>query len=231
VSSGALLMVSAPGAAAASESAKQIVLAAISATKTATSVRVVGSVTSGTQTIGLSVRASDADQGLGTITINGATVKLVRTGKNVYFNADAAFWTQNDGAAAAVYAGQWVSATASSANGKSFAEFLGASALTKLIFSGSTVSDSTFKKASNATVAGVKVSAIVGTNTADGTKGTVYIARSGKPYIVELTKTNKTSTSKLVFSAYNQPVHAKVPKHAITIEQLEQRAAAQAAAS
>ena len=72
--------------------------------------------------------------------------------------------------------------------------------------------------------------AITGTSTTDGTTGTVYIARTGKPYIIELTKTDKSGSSKLAFSAYNRPVHATVPPHPITLSKLEQRAAANVAA-
>ena len=230
VSCGALLIASGAVAGAAAASAKQIVMNSIAASKTASSVRVVGSVISGSQTIGLSVSASDANQGHGTITINGGVVKIVRHGASVYFNANATFWSQSGGAAAAGFAGQWVSTSATGTDGKSFSEFLGSAALFKQIFSGSNVSESTFVLEHNTIVSGVRVYAITATNTTDGTTGVVYIARTGKPYIVELTKTEKTDSSKLVFSAYNQPVHAKVPPHSITLKKLEQEAAANAAA-
>jgi len=229
VSCGALLVANGGGASAASSNAKQLVINAIAATETASSVQVVGTVTSPSQTIGLSVRALNANQGLGTITINGAAVKIVRLGARVYFNADAAFWTQNAGASAAVYAGQWVSTSATGSDGKSFSEFLGSAALFKQLFSGSNLNQSTFTQGPNTTVAGVPVVAVTGKNATNATTGIVYIARTGKPYIIELTKTDKTGSSRLVFSAYDRPVHAKAPKHSVTIQQLEKQAAAGAA--
>jgi hypothetical protein len=223
VSRGALLITS-PGAGAASANAKQLVESAIANTKTATSVEVVGNVITASQTIGLNVRASNADQGEGTLTINGAAVQIVRVGSTVYFSADAAFWTQNAGASAASYANQWVSTPASGADGKSFSEFLGTTALFGQIFSGNEVSQSTFTEGKNTSVAGVPVVSITATNKKGGASGIVDVSRTGTPYIIELTKTSKTGSSRLVFSAYNKPVHVKAPRHSVTIKQLQQRA-------
>jgi hypothetical protein len=231
VSSGALLIASPPVAGAASSNAKQIVENAIAASKTANSVQVLGNVVTGSQTIGLNVRTSNANQGQGTITINGAAVKIVRVGSSVYFNGDAAFWTQSAGAAAASYAGEWVSTPANSSDGKSFSDFLGTAALFREIFSGNSVSQSTFTEGHNTAVAGVRVLSITGTNKKQGTSGFIDVARSGTPYVVELTKTGKTDSSRLVFSAYNKPVHAKAPAHSVTVKQLEQRAAASSTTS
>ena len=223
VSSGALLITS-PVASAAPANAKQLVVSAIANTKTASSVEVVGQVITTSQTIGLNVRASNADEGQGTLTINGAAVQIVRVGSTVYFSADAAFWTQNAGAAAASYAGQWVSTPVNGADGKSFSEFLATTALFAQIFSGNEVSQSTFTEGKNTSVAGVPVFSITATNKKDGASGIVDVARTGTPYIIELTKTSKTGSSRLVFSAYNKPVHAKAPRHSVTIKQLQQRA-------
>jgi hypothetical protein len=220
----------ASGAGASSPSALQIVTSTIAASKTVSSVHVVGSVTTGSQTINLNVRASNSGRGTGTLSINGATVKIVRVGSLVYFNADAAFWTQNAGASAAAFAGLWVSAPASSSNGKSFAEFLATSTLFDQILSGSKLSQSTFTMGPNTAIGSVAVYAITGTNKTSGSSGVIYIARSGKPYVVELDKTGTSGSGKLTFSAYNQPVHATAPKHAITIKQLEQKAEKAAAA-
>jgi hypothetical protein len=151
-------------------------------------------------------------------------VKIVRLGALVYFDADAAFWTQNVGASAASFAGQWVSTSATGSNGKSFAQLVGTTALLKQILSGSKVNDSRFTRRPNTTVGGVAVYAIAGTNTKTGSHGTIYIARTGTPYIIELQTTSSAGTGKLTFSAYNQPVHASVPPHAITLQKLEQEA-------
>lgn len=229
-SSGALLSAS-PAASAASSTAKQLVVRAIANSKTASSVEVVGTVSTASQTVGLNVRASNANRGEGTVTINGAVVKIVRVGSSVYFRADAAFWTQTAGAAAAAYAGEWVSTPANGSNGKSFSEFLGTGALFAQIFSRSEVNQATYTEGHNTTVAGRPVLSITVTNTHDGASGVIDIARTGKPYVIELTKTSSTGSSRLAFSAYNTPVRATAPRHSVTVQQLEQRAATPGTAS
>jgi hypothetical protein len=206
-------------------SARQLVLDAIAASKTVSSVDVVGSVSSGGQTIGLDVQATNADEGKGMISIDGGNVKVVRLGKLVYFNANAAFWTQSAGAASAAFAGRWVSVPAGGSDGKDFAQFVGTAALFSQILTGSRIDQSTFTLDPNTTVGGIPVYAIAGTNTSSGSKGTVYIARKGKPYILELDTTSSAGTGELTFSDYNRPVHASVPPHAVTLQKLEATAA------
>lgn len=228
VSGGALVVSS--GAGAAATSPKQTVLDAIAASKAVSAVHVIGSVTTGSQNIGVNVYATNANAGEGSISINGATVKIVRLGARVYFNADTAFWTSQAGASAAAYANKWVYTSAAGTDGKSFSQFLGATALFKQILSGSKVNQSVFTAGANTTVGGVPVLAINGSDSTDGTSGVIYVARQGKPYLIELKTTNSSGTGTLKFSGYNQSVHPKTPPHAISLVQLEQQAAAQAAA-
>jgi len=215
-------------ASAATRSARQLVLDAIAASKTVSSVHVVGSISSTSQTIGLDVQASNADEGKGMISLDGGTVKVVRLGKLVYFNANAAFWTQSAGASSVAFAGRWVSVPASGSDGKDFAQFVGTAALFSQILTGSRINEATFTLLKNTTVGGIPVYAIAGTDTSGGSKGTIYIARRGKPYIVELDTTSSAGTGELSFTAYNRPVHAAVPPHAVTLQKLEESAAAQA---
>jgi hypothetical protein len=210
-----------PAVAAAAPSAKQLVVDSIAATKTASSVHIVGSVSSKGQTIGLDVAASNANEGQGLVSINGGTVKVVRLGQLVYFNANAAFWTQSAGASDAVFAGRWVSVPANGSDGKDFAQFLGTSALFKQILTGTHLDESTFTLEPNTTIAGVAVYAIDGSNTSSGSTGTIYIARKGKPYIVKLITTSSAGAGELTFTDYNQPVHPAVPPHAVTLQKLE----------
>jgi len=225
IGAGALLVTS-TGAGASAAGAKQAVQNALAASQTASSVHVVGSVTTGGQTTALNVQASNSKAGQGSVSINGAIVRIVRLGSRVYFNADAAFWTMEAGSSSAAFAGKWIYTSATGANGKNFSQFLGASGLFKQLLSGSKLNQSTFTQGANTTVAGVPVSAISGSDSTDGTSGVVYIARRGKPYLIELKTTTKSGTGELVFSAYNQPVHPKAPAHAISLTQLEQEAAA-----
>jgi len=218
------------GAGAAATSPKQTVLNAIAASQGVSSVHVVGSVTTGSQVVGLNVYASNANAGQGSITINGATVKIVRLGARVYFNADTAFWTSQAGASAAGYANKWVYTAATGTDGKSFSQFLGAAALFKQILSGNKINQSVFVSGANTTVGGVAVYAINGSDTTDGTSGVIYIARQGKPYLIGLKTTNSSGSGTIAFSGYNKPVHPKTPPHAISLTQLEQQATAPTAA-
>jgi hypothetical protein len=230
VSGGALVVAVAPTAGAPAPSPASIVRNAIAAWKHVRSVHVVGTVDTTTENLGLNVRASNGTTGSGTITINGDTVKLVRRGALVYFDADAGFLAKNVSAQAASFAGRWVSTSATGANGKGFAQLIGTAGLLGQIASGSKVSQSTFTKGPNTTVGGVRVLTIVGTNTKTGSHGTIYVARTGPPYIAELHTTSSTGEGQLTFSAYNRPVPVPVsaPRHVITLAQLEQEAAAQA---
>jgi hypothetical protein len=225
--SGASLLFGAlPVAASSSPSAKTIVSNAIAAWKSVRSVHVVGSIDTTKEQLNLDVRASSGPDGTGTIGLNGGEVKIVRLGALVYFEADVAFWTQNVGASAATFAGRWVSTSSTGSTGKNFAQLADSTALFKQILSGSKVNQSRFTRKPNTTVAGVPVYAISGTNTKSGSHGTVYVARTGTPYIIELDTTSSAGMGELTFSAYNKPVRAAVPPHAITLQKLEQEAAA-----
>jgi|HubBroStandDraft_4_1064222.scaffolds.fasta_scaffold97569_2 hypothetical protein len=215
-----------PMSAGAAQSAKQLVTNAIAATKSASAVHIQGSVSMSNETVALDVQASNSSSGQGSVTINGANVQIVQIGSRVYFNADAAFWKMEAGASAAQLAGKWIYTSASGSDGKDFSMFINCSALLKQLLSGSKVKGSTFTLGKNTTVNGVPVYAVSGLDASAGTGGTAYIARSGKPYLIELKTSGSGGAGEITFSAYNQVIHPSAPKKSYSLTQLEHQATA-----
>ncbi len=214
----ALALGSSPVSAAASP--KQTVKNAIAATESATSVEIAGSVVEGTQTISLDVSASTTGVGQGTIGIgNGvATVRLV--GGTVYFMGNANFWTEQSSASAAqLFAGKWVSTAATTSGGESLAQFLNSASFMKQLF-GTNLTNSTFSRVGTAKVSGRSAIVISGVDKKNKTKGKIYVAASGKPYVLKITIGGKSGTGGLTFSKYNRPITPVVPSGAIDLDTL-----------
>lgn len=205
--------------------ARAAVVKAIDTSAAASAVTVTGSASQGKQVITLSVQASDAARGVGNIGISGAVVHVIRLGKNVYFNANTKFWTENGGkSAAALFVGKWVETGATTTDGQPLAQFLDVTTLFNELFSGN-IETAIFSPGKKTTLNGTPVIAYSGKDVTGGTGGTIYVARTGKPYVVELTSLGgKKGHSLVVFSAYGQVVHAVAPKGAIDIDTLKQSA-------
>jgi hypothetical protein len=56
------------------------------------------------------------------------------------------------------------------------------------------------------------------TNASHG--GTLYVATTGKPYPIQITKSG-TSGGKILFDRWNAPVTLVAPKHSIDLSQLQ----------
>jgi hypothetical protein len=210
------------GAAWAGASPKQEVRSAISATESATSVTISGAITQAPQTISLNVSAGTSGTGQGTIGIgNGsATVRLI--GGIVYFMGDTNFWTQQGSASAAkLFAGKWVQTAATSASGKSLSAFLNSKAFMKQLFS-SNLTNSSFADAGTAKVAGKSTRVISGHDAKSTTRGKIFVATSGKPYILKISIGGKGGTGVLTFSNFNQAINPAVPPGAINLDTLPQ---------
>ena len=207
----------------ATSTAQALVAKAIAASESAQSVRVSGSVRQGKETITLNVQASNNAKGQGSIGINGAVANVIRLGSRIYFSADKAFWTENGGAAAAsLFDGKWVFTQATSSDGQSLAEFMDLTSLLHEVFGGN-LDTTKFTLGKNTTVNGVAVSTVNGKAAAGVSGGTLYVARTGKPYVIELKGNGTTSGGgSLLFSSYNASVNPVAPKNAINLDQLNQ---------
>lgn len=203
----------------ASASAKQIVQSAISATESAKSLTIAGAVVQGKQTISLNVSASTSGVGQGTIGIGTGTATVRLVGGTVYFMGDASFWTKESGKSAAqLFAGKWVSTAATTTNGQELSAFLNSGAFLRQLF-GSNLTKATFTNAGTAKVAGKSVIVIAGRDKSNS-GGRLYVAASGKPYVLKISISSPTESGGLVFSNYNRPITPVIPSGAINLDTL-----------
>jgi hypothetical protein len=198
------------------KSAAQVVSTAVKASGAASSFSVVGSVTQTGSTVGLNLSVSSSGMSEGTITINGGTAHVVELGSVAYFKADSAFWMENGGKAdAQLLADKWVYGPLSSSTFSSFKGFLSPHAVIGSFFSGN---GGPFKKGRTTSIGGQAVIAITGQ--AKSKNGTLYVATTGKPYVVKLEAKGSSGSGQVTFSHYNRPVRPSKPAGAINLQQL-----------
>src|SRR5579872_6381875 len=174
----------------ASQSASQIESAQLNAIKSARSVTINGTVSSGSKSFqinnGTFFSNGDVDA---TIVINGASFRLIKIGSTDYINASASYWTANGLPAAEVgkVAGVWVSIPDSTAH-------LGQDFSLSALATKSASNLGTLTKGSTSTVNGQSVISIT-----SSTKGTLYVATTGTPYPVK-TLPSGSGEGELTFS-------------------------------
>jgi hypothetical protein len=206
----------------AATSAKQLVKNAINATESASSVKISGAITQGSATISLNVSAGTGGTGQGTIGIGTGTATVRLVGGIVYFMGNKNFWTQQGSASAAqLFAGKWVKTAATTSSGKSLAEFLDSETFMKQLFD-SNLTKSAFKEAGSAKVGGKSAIAVSGHDAKNTSFGKLFVAKSGKPYILRITIGGKDGTGALNFSNYNKAITPVVPAGAIDLDTLTQ---------
>ena len=195
-----------------SKSPDQIVAAATSAVRSVNSVHVSGKVLSGGQNVALDLNLVNGHGGRGSMSQDGLGFKIVAVGPEVYINGSSAFWTKFGGAAAAqLLSGKWLKAPATG-------QLSSLATLTDVqkLFSQLLSTHGKLAKGKTTTVQGQQVVAV--NDTTNG--GTLYVATSGKPYPIEISKTGSQG-GQLVFDQFNQPVSLTPPANAIDISQLK----------
>jgi hypothetical protein len=195
-----------------SKSPDQIVAAATSAVGSVNSVHVSGKVLSSGQSVALDLNLLNGKGGTGTMSQNGLGFKIVAVGPEVYINGSSAFWTKFGGSAAAqLLSGKWLKAPASG-------QLSSLATLTSVqkLFSQLLSSHGKLVTGKTTTVRGQQVVAV--NDTTNG--GTLYVATSGKPYPIEISKTGSEG-GQLVFDHFNQPVTLTAPANATDISQLK----------
>ncbi len=197
----------------AAKSPAAIVGAAVEATAGVRSVHVSGSIVSGGSPIMLDLDLVAGKGGRGSMTANGLSFQLVAIGKVLYINAGPAFWRHFGGAAAAqLFKGKWLKASASSSDFASLASLTNVHGL----FSKLLTSHRKLAKGATTTVNGQKVVAVN-----DATKkGTLYVATTGKPYPVEIMG-GGAKGGQIVFDRFNESVSLTAPANSIDISQLQ----------
>jgi hypothetical protein len=197
----------------ADKSPTEILAATKTAADAASSVHVSGSIVSSGSPITLDMHLRAGKGGRGSLSENGLAFQLIQTGGTVYIKGSPAFYKRIGGTAAAqLLQGKWLKAAASSS------DFASLSQLTDLrqLVDQTLAKPGSLTKGQTTTVNGQKVVGLT-----DRTKGgTLYIAATGQPYPIEITKSG-SGGGKIVFDSWNKPVTVAPPANAIDVAQLQ----------
>jgi len=191
----------------------QIIKDARAATIAAKSLHYSGRLVSGGSAISLNLNVTPLRSG-GSITENGATLLFVGAGSEVYLRASGASWTKLTGDAAdgQLLANRWIKAPSSNSDFASFAQLTNLSTLF-----GSVQGTGVLTKHGTTKINGQKAVVITSSK-----GGTLYVADSGKPYILRLTQPKGSSdgSGEIDFDHYGSAHPPSVPTGAIDFTQL-----------
>jgi hypothetical protein len=191
----------------------EILAATKAATDTATSVHVAGSIVSDKSPITLDMSLLAGKGGRGQLSENGLAFELIQVGGTVYIKGSSAFYKHIGGSAAAqLLEGKWLKAPSSDSN---FASLGQLTDLRQLVDQ-TLANHGSLKRSGTTTVNGQKVVGV--TDTSKG--GTLYIAATGKPYPIEISK-DGSGGGKITFDRWNGDVTIAAPKNAIDVAQLQ----------
>lgn len=198
----------------ADKSPADILVATKTASDGAKSVHVSGSIVSGGAPITLDMNLLAGKGGRGRLSESGLSFELIQVGKTVYIKGSPAFYKHIGGSAAAqLFQGKWLKASASNAD---FASLSQLTDLRQLVDQTLDNHGLSLKKIGASTIAGQKVIGI--TDKSKG--GTLYIAATGKPYPIQISK-NGSGAGKITFDRWNGPVALAAPANAIDVAQLQ----------
>lgn len=197
----------------ASKNAQEIVNESKRAADSASSVHVAGSLNSGSTPVTLNLNLVAGKGASGELSQNGASFKLILVGGTAYISGSPAFYRSLGGSAAAqLFQGKWLKASASSGEFASFSQLADMRKLIDTTLAG----HGGLAKGSTTTVNGQKAIAI--NDTSKG--GTLYVATTGKPYPVQLSKDGSES-GKIAFDRWNQPVTIAAPANSVDLAELK----------
>jgi hypothetical protein len=198
-----------------SKTPAEILAAATAAADSASSVHVSGSIVSAGSPITLDLELVSGKGGRGQISEGGLSFNLIQVDDTAYISGSPAFYSHFGGPAAAqLLEGKWLKAPATSG---SFSSLGSLTDLNQLL--NTALSDhGALSKGPTTTIDGQRVLSV--SDASHG--GTLYVATTGKPYPIEISKAGKTG-GKITFSDWNAPVTLEAPKDAIDLSQLESR--------
>lgn len=197
----------------ASKSATEILTESKAAADSASSVHVSGSIKSGAAPVTIDLNLAAGKGARGEISENGASFKLILVGGTAYISGSKAFYRSLGGAAAAqLLDGKWLKASATSGE---FASFNSLANMRQLIDT-TLAAHGVLTKGAKSTVNGQQAIAITDTNKT----GTLYVATTGKPYPIAITKGGSES-GKIAFSNWNQPVTITAPSNSVDLSELK----------
>jgi hypothetical protein len=197
----------------ASKSATEILTESKAAADSASSVHVSGAIKSGAAPVTIDLDLAAGKGARGEISENGASFKLILVGGTAYISGSKAFYRSLGGAAAAqLLDGKWLKASATSGE---FASFSSLANMRQLIDT-TLAAHGVLTKGATSTVNGQQVIAITDTNKT----GTLYVATTGKPYPVAITK-GGSENGRITFDNWNQPVTITAPANAVDLSELK----------
>jgi hypothetical protein len=197
----------------ASKSAEQIVSDSKTAADGASAVHVSGALTSGGTPVKLDLNLVAGKGARGELSQNGASFKLILIGSTAYISGSSAFYRSLGGnAAAQIFQGKWLKASAKTGD---FASFSQLADMRKLIDS-TLAGHGSIVKGATTVVNGQKAIAVN-----DSSKqGTLYVATTGKPYPLQLSK-GGSENGKITFDRWDQPVAISAPANAVDLAELK----------
>jgi hypothetical protein len=197
----------------ASKSADRIVSESNAVADAASSVRVSGSIVSAGKPISIDLSLVSGKGATGEISQSGVSFKLILVGSTAYISGSPSFYRSLGGAAAAqLFQGKWLKASASSGE---FSSFSSLANMRKLLDS-TLAGHGTLQKGATTTVNGQ--GAIAVNDTTKG--GTLYVATSGKPYPIQISK-GGSENGKITFDRWNQPATITAPANAVSLSELK----------
>jgi hypothetical protein len=197
----------------ASKSADQIVSESKATADSASSVHVSGSLNSGGSLVKLDLNLVAGKGASGELAQNGASFKLILVDGTAYISGSPAFYRSLGGAAAAqLFNGKWLKASATTGEFASFSQLADMRKLIDTTLTG----HGALAKGATTTVNGQQAIAIT-----DTTKhGTLYVATTGKPYPIQISK-DGSEAGKITFDRWNRPVTISAPANSVDLSELK----------
>jgi hypothetical protein len=193
----------------ASKSATEILAAAKAAAQSATSVRIISKNAQGPLTLTVNLELS-SNAGRGHISGLGVDFEVIRIGGTLYLKGNPTFYRRLGGAAAHAPPGTWLKAPVNSGPLAQFAAFTDLPGeVGRLLTSANPVT-----KGATTTTNGQK--AIELKQTGQLYAGKIYVATTGKPYPIQITRTGR-ETGRTTLTNWNQPVSLSAPSSTISI--------------
>jgi hypothetical protein len=198
----------------ASKSPDQILSAAVGAARNAQSVHVAGTVHNGGQTIAIDLSITSAHGTSGSIAEGNASFKLIEAGGAFYIQPNARFLNEftHSSAAVQLLRGKWLKGSPSDPSFQSFAQLTSI----KSLMGSLTQNHGTLSKGSTTTINGAKAIAL---HSSKG--GTMYVATTGKPYPLQVSKGSGSTVGKVTFTDWNKQFSISAPSNSVDLSKLQ----------
>jgi hypothetical protein len=171
----------------------------------AQSVHLKGRITQGSQTTGVDLRIKGSQGATGTIAMSAGTLKVVRIGRVAYVSGDRKFWTNTLNAAAAQQlSGKWVKTSPDTPGFSQFIRFTQLEGGWDQMLKPS----STMTKGAETEVNGTPA---IELKEGGPSGGSLFIATRGEPYPLRVSGAGGSTSGRLDFTEYGEPVTLAAP--------------------